>query len=417
MIPEQTHKLVFLGGLLLESQSGLIEKNTRVNVQHAADALQRAILRGFAERENALTVVVNVPYIASYPRGDRAIWFPAIADRLFGFMPVRGMGFFNLLVARVISRFWAASRGLDLETRRQNSGTIFVYAAHLPFVLAALTARRRNPAVRLCLILPDLPEFMGEGGPIYKTLVAINKRIFYRLAPKFDYFAVLTEPMAERLGIGADRYVVMEGIYDPGDETAVPAWPTDPGPTFIYTGTLAARYGILDLLSAFSTLDMPNAKLWICGDGDARAAVEDMARRDARVTFFGRVPRAEALTLQAQAHVMVNPRRPEGEFTRFSFPSKTMEYLASARPVIMHWLDGMPPEYRPYLMTPATGDAEGLAAEMRRVAALPPETLQQIGAEGRHFVLTQKNPKVQVGRLLDMVMPTVPEHPTDQKPR
>ncbi|MGL5011509.1 MAG: glycosyltransferase, partial [Paracoccaceae bacterium] len=102
----------------------------------------------------------------------------------------------------------------------------------------------------------------------------------------------------------------------------------------------------------------------------------------------------------AKAHVMINPRRPEGAFTRYSFPSKTMEYLASGRPVIMHWLPGMPEEYRPYLVTPETGDAEGLLGAMQHVAALPDAALRRIGNAGREFVLDRKSPKVQVGRML-----------------
>jgi len=102
---------------------------------------------------------------------------------------------------------------------------------------------------------------------------------------------------------------------------------------------------------------------------------------------------------------MVNPRRPEGEFTRYSFPSKTMEYLASGRPVIMHWLAGIPEDYRPYLITPDTGDAQGLAAAMRRVAALPQAELRRIGAPGRDFVLTHKSPRVQIGKLLAGLFP------------
>lgn len=224
---------------------------------------------------------------------------------------------------------------------------------------------------------------------------------------------VLTAPMAERLGLGAGQYTVVEGIYDPQDEAGPPVWSEAPGPVFIYTGTLAARYGILDLLSAFARLDLPAAQLWICGDGDARTAVEDLARRDPRVTYHGRVPRATALALQARAHVMVNPRRPEGEFTRYSFPSKTMEYLASGRPVVMHWLPGMPEEYRNYLITPETGDADGLAATLRQVAALPQTELHRIGAAGRDFVLSRKTPRVQVGRLLAGLFPGRLANPAD----
>jgi glycosyltransferase involved in cell wall biosynthesis len=209
--------------------------------------------------------------------------------------------------------------------------------------------------------------------------------------------------MGERLGVPPGRRVVVEGIFDPADDPVVDV-PTEPGSdgfVVLYTGTLAARYGIVDLLKAFSALDRPDAVLWICGEGDARDQVEAMVRRDPRVRYFGQVPRARALALQRQASVLVNPRRPEGEFTKYSFPSKTMEYLASGRPIIMHDLPGIPPEYRDHLILPPTPDNDGLAAALREAASRPFDSLRDRGAAGRAFVLAQKSPQAQVARILD----------------
>ena len=399
------HRVVFLGGLLLERQIPQIERDSRSVIQYAADALQRALLRGFTLYHDLDVRLVNVPYIGSYPKTYRKAWFPGVTDLLFGKVPVTGMGFFNLLVARDHFRRRAAFRGLTPLVRPPGDCIVVVYSAHLPFVRAALDCRRLNPALRICVIVPDLIEHMGDYGPLRKILANHNGKEFRKLATRVDHLVVLTPHMATELGIGPERHVVIEGIYDPEAHLPAAPWSDEPAPIFIYTGTLATRYGILDLLDAFSRLDVPSARLWICGMGDAQAAVEDLARRDPRVTYHGRVPRTEALALQARAHVMVNPRRPEGEFTRYSFPSKTLEYLASARPVIMHWLPGIPEDYRPHLITPETGDAMGLAQAMQRVAALPRDELRRIGEAGRDFVLARKTPRAQIGKLLQALYP------------
>jgi len=404
-VADRTKRVVFLGGLLLESQVQQIERDSRTGVQYAADALQRAILKGLALYPDLDVRLVNIPYIAAYPRLYRKAWFPAVTDVLFGTVPVSGMGFFNLILVRDHWRRTAAYRGLVPVVKGAQDCVIVVYAAHLPFIRAAMACRKINPDVRICVVVPDLIEHMGDYGPLLKLGVRHRSRAFRKLASQTDYFVFLTKYMAEQLGIGAEKHVVIEGVHDSEPGGPAVSWSDEPGPIFIYTGTLAARYGILDLLEAFSQLKVPAARLWICGAGDAQSAVEDLARRDSRVTYHGRVPRAQAVTLQGLAHVMVNPRRPEGEFTRYSFPSKTMEYLASGRPVIMHWLAGIPEDYRPYLITPDTGDAQGLAAAMRRVAALPQAELRRIGAPGRDFVLTHKSPRVQIGKLLAGLFP------------
>lgn len=407
------HRVVFLGGLLLESQIPQIERDSRSVIQYAADALQRALLRGFTLYPDLDVRLVNVPYIGSYPKTYRKAWFPAVTDLLFGKVPVTGMGFFNLLLARDHFRRRAALCGLAPLVRSPGDCVVVVYSAHLPFVRAVMDCRRLNPDLRICVIVPDLIEHMGDYGRLRKILANHNGRVFRRLATQADHFVVLTPHMATELGIGPDRHVVIEGIYDPQAHLPAAPWSPEPAPIFIYTGTLATRYGILDLLDAFSQLDVPSARLWICGMGDAQGAVEDLARRDPRVTYHGQLPRTEVLALQARAHVMVNPRRPEGEFTRYSFPSKTLEYLASARPVIMHWLPGIPEGYRPHLITPDTGDAKGLAQAMRRVAALPQDDLRRIGEAGRDFILMHKTPRAQIGKLLKALYPGGLRAPSD----
>jgi glycosyltransferase involved in cell wall biosynthesis len=107
------------------------------------------------------------------------------------------------------------------------------------------------------------------------------------------------------------------------------------------------------------------------------------------------------LELQRAASVLVNPRRPEGEFTKYSFPSKTMEYLASSKQVIMHRLPGMPPEYLEHLTIPATPDASGLAQALRAVSARSKDERAISGAQARAFILASKSPDAQVTRVLD----------------
>jgi len=397
-------KIVFVGGIFLEEQRELIESKAKGNVQYAADSLQKAFLNGFDQIEGVETHLVNIPYISSFPRGDRQPWFPGIRTKVFSNISVLGKSFINILILRIFDRFRAAFAGLRQILDHSDAATIVVYSAHSPFLLAALLVAANRALVKTCLILPDFPEFMGDDGLKYKIISKINSTIFYALAPRFDYFVVLTLPMAEKMNLSNEQFTVVEGIYDPSHETSSPVWSTESGKIFIYTGTLAARYGILDLLQAFAELDNPDVRLWICGDGDAKQSVINAAAKDQRVVYHGLVSRPEALALQARAHVMVNPRRPEGEFTRYSFPSKTMEYLASGRPTIMHWLSGMPPEYHEYLIAPDSADALGLANAMRRVSQMEDSELQRIGASGRRFVLTEKGPKKQIDKFVKLLM-------------
>lgn len=395
--------LVFLGGLFLPERIDEIQRQSRGPVQFAADALQKAFLRGFATASDAPVSVVNLPFVGSYPARYRALRFPAWSGAYLAGVTVEGRPFLNLQIVKYLSRFRSALAGLKAAIPLGAQATVVVYSAHLPFLAAARLLRWSRPGIDLCLILPDLPEFMGVGGRLYFFLKSIESFLFRKLIADVDCFVLLTDAMGDRLGIPQTQRIVIEGIFDPVEDadatTTPPERPADEFP-ILYTGTLAARYGISDLLDAFERLERPEARLWICGDGDTRPRLEALAARDARVTYFGQVSRSSALALQRQAAVLVNPRRAEGEFTKYSFPSKTMEYLASGKPVVMHALPGVPKEYHDYLVIPRTQDAAGLAEALDDLARRPAEDLLELGRRGQSFVLNNKNPETQVGKVI-----------------
>lgn len=403
--PDQDQpSIVFLGGVFLPSQHESILQHSHGVVQNAADALQKAFLRGFAAHRPGKVKLVNLPFVGSYPRMYNQIRFPGCHDSLPPGIEANGEGFMNLRFIRFWTRFFSAYRGLRRAVGTLRSPVIVVYSAHLPFLAAARLVGFFRKDAFLSVIVPDLPEFMGVGGRLYITYKAIESFLFRKIVRGFDSFVFLTDAMGERLEIPLAKRIVVEGIFDTKDDPkGTEVGPQDEdGFNILYTGTLAARYGIVDLLTAFEGFSRNDARLWICGDGDTRSVIENLAQRDPRVRYFGQVPRAKALALQRAASVLVNPRRPEGEFTKYSFPSKTMEYLASGKQVIMHGLPGIPPEYLKYLTIPATPDAAGITQALRDVSAMAPNARDARGAMARAFILSEKSPDAQVARVLDL---------------
>ena len=132
-------------------------------------------------------------------------------------------------------------------------------------------------------------------------------------------------------------------------------------------------------------LKNPSYRLVICGDGDSRNTVLECVKMDNRVSYKGQLPREEILVLQQKATLLVNPRTSEGEFTKYSFPSKTIEYLASGTPVLLYKLAGIPDEYYEYCFTVEDNSDEAL------------------GMRARKFILTEKSPKNQCKKLVDLI--------------
>jgi glycosyltransferase involved in cell wall biosynthesis len=139
----------------------------------------------------------------------------------------------------------------------------------------------------------------------------------------------------------------------------------------------------------------------ICGFGEAEKAI--LESQDKRIVYLGKVDRKQALALQQRATVLVNPRQNTEEFTKYSFPSKTMEYLASGVPVVAYKLDGIPDEYDPYLNYVPDNSVEALAGTIQKIINMSAEDRKEIGRRGQKFVLEEKNAQKQTKRILDLI--------------
>lgn len=154
--------------------------------------------------------------------------------------------------------------------------------------------------------------------------------------------------MAKALRLTDRPYAVAEGIVD-----SIPKGPvhTAYGETvnIVYAGKLYFRFGICSLVEAFSLLKDNNYRLILCGNGDAAEYLQKCAIEDPRIILPGQVSPEKVKEYISSAAVLVNPRTNNEEYTKYSFPSKDIEYLLSGKPTVAFLLDGMPKCYQDFL--------------------------------------------------------------------
>jgi glycosyltransferase involved in cell wall biosynthesis len=409
-------EVLFLGGVFPEDEEPGILARSRGPVQNAANALQWTLIRGLDAALGAPIKLLNAVFVGSYPRLYRDIWIrgrrwshaPGARDDSIGFLNVFGVKHLwrTLSLARSACR-WAASRsGVGRRS-------IVIYSMHMPFMVAAAMAKSVDRSMRVCMIVPDLPEHMNLSGEctwVLRALKAMDRRIIDWAVKRIDAFVLLTQHMAEPLGVGNRPWLVMEGAIHP-DVLPDRRGDANPGPEKIvlYSGTLHKAYGILQLLEAFALVPDRSCRLWICGAGEAEREVRELSERDERVRFLGQVSRGEVLSLQRRANVLVNPRDDAGEFTKYSFPSKLLEYLLSGTPAIVRRLPGVPEEYFQYLFVVEGASSADLARTICEVVSKSPEERAQFGERARRFVVEHKSGLTQARRILgliDSVRPT-----------
>lgn len=116
--------------------------------------------------------------------------------------------------------------------------------------------------------------------------------------------------------------------------------PVVPG-RVVYVGTLAAVRRLQFLIESFALVAAydPQATLVVVGEGDRpseRAELETLMRQkglEGRITFTGFVPMEQAWAYAASAAVCLSPFYPT-KVLRSTSPTKLVEYLALARPVV-----------------------------------------------------------------------------------
>ena len=244
---------------------------------------------------------------------------------------------------------------------------IIVYTPHTPFVQAANWAKRKDPRIKVCMVVPDLPQFMNlseNQSLIYKFLKNIDLKKFAKENEGVDSYILLTEQMAEALNVGKKPYKVVEGIYE---EALKKVSKQKNIKTIVYTGKLNIAFGALNLVKAFHFIDNPNVRLVICGSGEAKDEIAKIAAEDSRIDFRGQVSSDVARQCILDGDILVNPRPNDSVYTKYSFPSKIIDYLATGNPVVAFELDGMPKVYRSFIYYIPENTVQSMAETIKYV--------------------------------------------------
>lgn len=259
---------------------------------------------------------------------------------------------------------------------------------------ALLAAKIRG--CRCVGIITDLPDMLGGG--------SFSKKMANFVIRHCTDYVLLTEAMNDYIQNPGKPYVVLEGHSDIAMKEKVPSMEKkSPVRTVFYAGGVSRQYGLADLTEGFLQADIPNTRLEIYGPGDYVKELQQIAQEDSRVFYGGMLLNTQIVEKEQEATLLVNSRPTNEEFVKYSFPSKTMEYMASGTPVLTTRLPGMPREYYPYVDFIEEETAAGIASALKRVLRCSDAELFRKGSEARSFVLEGRNNVVQAGKLLKML--------------
>jgi glycosyltransferase involved in cell wall biosynthesis len=401
-------KMLFLGGNFSKEMEEEILAKSKGTVHYAANKLQWNFIDGFMKIDEIDLQVLSAPLIGTYPKDYNDLFINKHNFIYKNSVICEYVSFCNLWGYRNLSRKKSLKRQIqNFISVRSSNKAIIVYSPHTPFLQAAVYAKQKDPSIHICLVVPDLPQFMNlneNKSVIYNKLKEVDIKIFERNSKYIDSFVLLTESMKQVLKVGDRPYIVIEGVVNTSEIFTGRTDIKEEGiQTVVYTGTLNKKFGVVNLIKAFHAIDNENTVLKICGRGDSEDFIREYAKRDDRIHFLGQLSNDEAVKLQKSATVLVNPRQNNEEFTKYSFPSKNMEYLLSGNPVIAYKLDGIPNEYDDYSFYVKDNSLECFSNRISEVLNLTNEERYEFGKKAREFVMINKSNNEASLKLFNMI--------------
>ncbi|MBZ6527597.1 glycosyltransferase [Aerococcaceae bacterium DSM 111021] len=400
-------EITFLSGIFTEKMEKEILNKSNGPVQYAANNFQKNIVKGLHDNNVQNVKVISAPFIGSYPKTYKDFHFKGEKSETLLNYPLAIVDFINLWGFRNISRKKKVYNKLSNEQSDEKK-ILMIYSLHTPFVSAAYDFKKKYPDTEICCIVPDLPQYMmlnKNRNSFYRFFKSIDIKILERKLSSIDSFVFLTENMNEVVNTHNKPYTIVEGIVsDISDQTQKHKEEIkDRKFQIVYTGTLSEKYGILSLVEAVLQLDLKDVVLKICGRGDAEKEIEKLSRKHSNLEYYGQLSNNEARQMQQEANIVVNPRKNIGEYTKYSFPSKNMEYMLTGNPLIAYKLDGIPEEYEKYIHFVDDNTVKALSNKIEQIYNQTEEERNIFAEKAKKYLIEFKNPKITVRKILQLI--------------
>lgn len=316
--------------------------------------------------------------------------------------------FINLPVLRQWTRF--------IQTKKEIS-KIYSHSKNCVIICDVLVQSLANAArsagkkygVPVVGIVTDVPQYTSgarnKGHHWLRRIVAkFAERNAARNLKKYDAYLLLTKAMNSIVNKKEKPYIVLEGHCDSKMDLRENSLLNKEHPKIaMYAGGIHREFGIKRLVRAFIRGDFNDWELHIYGDGNYQQELSELTKTVSNVKYYGVCPNSDIVENQLKATLLLNPRPTDAEYVKYSFPSKTMECMASGTPLCTTKLPGMPPEYYPYVYFFDDESEEGMLDTLNTLLRKDEIELHEFGKKAKAFVMAEKTNTKQAKKLLDFI--------------
>jgi len=258
--------------------------------------------------------------------------------------------------------------------------------------------------IKSIITITDLPELMYILNDKIRTKDKIVYSIQNFIIRHTKYYIVLTQSIKERFNYKNKKVIIIEGLVDENKiELTNKNTNFNAIKTIHYSGGLYIKFGVKTLIEAFMKINNVSIRLHLFGNGDIIEYINSCMIQDKRIKYFGYQANQIIINDQRNSFLLVNPRFSKENYTKYSFPSKTIEYMASGIPLVTNKLTGIPDEYFNYAFTFEDESIEGYKVTLEKLLELTRDEIIEFGGKAQSFVYNNKNNKLQASRLFKLL--------------
>jgi glycosyltransferase, family 1 len=313
--------------------------------------------------------------------------------------------FKNGKITRYLSLLFSARKYVKTWCKENNSKNAFIIVDPLVPVIAIPTRKvAQKLGFRVCAVVTDLPTLSTnmkerKESLIKKKLLSIYQKLADKDLRSYDAYVPLTKSINDVVNPKEKPYVIIEGFADYNDDQLS----TVHDNYIMYAGGVYEKYGVKTLVEAFLKLKRNDIELHIFGEGSYTGELELISRNNPKVKYMGCVTSDKVVEYEKRALLLVNPRPTNETFSKFSFPSKTMEYLLSGTAVVSTKLPGIPEEYFDYMFSFDSDDRDSIFDKLNELLNFSNIELIDKGKLAHDFVLQNKNNVIMTSKIINLM--------------
>lgn len=393
-------KILFVGFFYNPEKESEYLRHSNVGLSVASNLYQWNVITGLQANGLDVGAIGYIPY-GNYPSLSDVL-FCHDEEYVYKNIKVKQLGFINYYVIKHKIREWKIRKYVRqwVEKNKHDDCAIIFYDLQSTF-LRIIDWVKLYKNVRTCLIVPDLfGKLRSDNGIrgikrwIMNYLSSNQQKLFA------DSYIFLTEEMNNVMNVQHKPYIVVDGIVDDDKECdiCVPQ-----KRVLMYAGNLSTQFNILNLLQAFEAEKHNNLELWFCGKGSSEERILEASKRDKRIKYLGFMSKSELNEIEKNVCFYINPRLNNGLYTKYSFPSKNLEYLLAGKPVIVYKLDGMSDDYDDIFLYLSEKDEISLSKMFKRLSEMKDEEIRNIALRSINFVKKHNGKKHQCKKIIKLL--------------